>query len=78
MILSKNQKAVQEKMKELQNPPEEQKEAYNAVKEYYDAYSEFVNLVLNPTGNLSTFTSSYNDADSKVYNCYKKMQIYFE
>ena len=33
-----NQKSVSELMKKLKNPPEEHKEAYEAIKEFYDAY----------------------------------------
>lgn len=65
-------------MKELQNPPEEHKEAYDALKEFYAAYTELVGCATNPTGNLTSYTSSYNEADQNTSNCYKAMEMYLE
>ena len=63
-------------MRELGNPPAEYEEAYQAGRELYDAYMEFTNLVLNPSGNLQTFTANFNDADSELLNCYNAMSLY--
>lgn len=63
-------------MKELQNPPEEHKEAYDALKEFYAAYTELVGCATNPTGSLTSYTSSYNEADQNTSNCYKAMEMY--
>ncbi|MDO4961227.1 MAG: zinc ribbon domain-containing protein [Eubacteriales bacterium] len=73
-----SQESVQNLMKELKNPPEEHADAYDALKEFYDSYLELTDLALNPTGNLTSYTSSLNDADTRVYNCYKAMQLYLE
>lgn len=73
-----NQTNVERIMKKLQDPPEEYQEAYNAIKDYYDAYLEIINLVINPSGNLQTFTSNFNDADSAVVKYYAAMKIYTE
>lgn len=73
-----NQKKVQSYMKELKNPPSEFEEAYEALKKFYDAYNELVGCATNPTGSLSTYTSSFNEADSNTLNCYKAMDIYIK
>lgn len=76
--IESNQESVKTIMKELTNPPQEYSEAYNALKEYYDAYLEFTNLVINPTGSLQTFTSNFNDSDSAVAKYYEAMKIYID
>lgn len=76
--IESNQETVEKMMKQLKNPPEEHKEAYDTLKEFYDCYLEFTNLAVNPTGNLTSYTSDYNDLDSEVMNKYKKMKMYFE
>ena len=40
-------------MKDLVNPPEEYKEAYEKLQDFYDSYLELTNLVISPTGSLS-------------------------
>lgn len=76
--ITSNQLEVKEVMKALKNPPQEYEEAYDAIKDLYDAYLEFTNHVVDPKGNLQTFTSDFNDYDSKVVNCYNHMRIYLE
>lgn len=76
--IESNQETVRGLMKELQNPPEEYADAYDALKEYYDAYLELTNLALDPSGNLSSYTSSLNEADTNTANCYKAMQLYLD
>lgn len=73
-----NQDKVQSIMKELQNPPEEYKEAYGELKNYYNSYLELTNLVINPNGNLQSYTSDFNNADSEAAKCYQAMKIYID
>jgi len=77
-MIEDNQETVKNLMKELMNPPEEYQEAYDALKDYYDAYLELTGIVISPTGNLQTFTSNFNDADSNLLKYYKAMQVYIE
>ena len=65
-------------MKDLQNPPEEYQNAYSALQDLYDSYLELTNLVTNPTGSLTTFSSNFNDADTNVSNSYGKMKLYLD
>lgn len=76
--IEENQTRVANFMKDLKNPPEEHREAYEAVKEFYDAYLELTNLAVNPTGSLNTYSSAFNEADTETVNCYNAMKLYIE
>lgn len=73
-----NQDLVAGMMKDLKNPPEEHEDAYDAIKEFYDAYTDLTNLAINPSGNLSSFSENFNEADSEVANCYDAMKMYID
>ena len=73
-----NQDTVNGLMKKLQNPPDEYKGAYDAISEFYDAYISLTNCATNPSGNLMTYTSTFNDADTNIVNAYKALEVYFE
>ena len=77
-FIQNNQEEVQKMMKDMQNPPEEYEEAYEALKEFYDAYTELVNLAIEPSGNLSSYTSSFNEADSETINAYQAVTLFIE
>ena len=74
--IESNQELVAGMMKDLKNPPEEYKEAYDAIKELYDAYTALTNLATNPTGSLTTFSQNFNEADTEVANCYDAVELY--
>lgn len=76
--IKSNQDKVAKLMKELQNPPDEYEEAYEALKEFYDAYLDLTGLAVNPSGSLQSYSSDFHDADTETLNCYKAMQIYVE
>jgi hypothetical protein len=76
--IENNQNDVAKTMKELKDPPEECEEMYESLKEYYDAYLMLTNLAIDPTGSLTSFSSSFNDADSEVLNCYNALKIYID
>lgn len=67
---------VENLMKELQLPPEDMKAAHTGLLNLYDSYIEITNLAINPSGNLNSYTSSFNSADSNFAKYYKAMQIY--
>lgn len=73
-----NQNSVARYMKDLQNPPEEYKEAYDAIKKLYDSYLELSNLAVNPTGSLQTFSNNFNSADSETLQNYEAMKLYLD
>lgn len=71
-----NKSAVMELMKKLSSPPDELEDAYSAIKDLYDSYLEMVNLATSPTGNLQSYTSSFNDADQDFLNRFNTMEVY--
>lgn len=74
--IKSNQSTVQTLMKNLTNPPKEYEDAYAKLSEFYNAYTELTNLAISPTGNLQTFSSNFNDADSETYNKYSALEVY--
>lgn len=73
-----NQETVNELMKKLKNPPDEYKDAYDAISELYDAYISLTNCATNPSGSLQTYSSSFNDADTNTLNAYNAMKLYLD
>ena len=65
-------------MKSLNNPPEQYEDAYDAVKELYDSYTAMVNCATSPSGNLNSYTSTFNDADTAFSNNYEAVKMYIE
>ncbi len=74
--IEKNQTEVSDGMKELVDPPESQREAYTALQEVYSAYLEFTNHIVNPSGNYSSFSSTFDSLLNKFANTVSKMRIY--
>ena len=70
-----NQDTVGGLMKELKNPPDEYKEAYDALSVFYEAYISLTNCAIDPSGSLQTYSSSFNDADTNTLNAYKSMEL---
>lgn len=60
------QELVEEDMKELQNPPEGCERAYDAFSDVFDDYSKFCELATNPSGSLTSFTSTFNTLDTEL------------
>ena len=73
-----NQSLVSGLMKDLKNPPEEHKEAYEALKAYYGAYLELTNMVTNLSGSYTTFSEGFNDSVDEVVRCLNTMDLYIE
>ena len=76
--ISKNQTLVLEYMKKLNNPPKGFEDAYRAAKDCYDAYGSFINIVINLSGSLQSFSSDFSDADSTFLNKYDTLQLYLD
>lgn len=73
-----NQEEVNKLMKEMKNPPEEWEDAYSVLKEFYDSYLTLTNLAISPSGSLQTFSSNFNDADTKTSTDYNKLKPYLD
>lgn len=76
--INENQYDVNELMKLLSNPPQEYEEAYINLKKLYESYLNFTSIVVSPSGNLQSFTSDFNDADSDVISAYKLLEMYVQ
>lgn len=74
--IDKNQDTVNSLMKKLKNPPEEYKDAYDALSDFYDAYLALTGCATDPSGSLQTYSSTFNDADTDTLNAYKAMRQY--
>ncbi len=73
-----NQDAVNALMKKLKNPPDEYKDAYDAITDLYNAYISLTNCATDPSGSLQTYSSTFNDADTNTLNAYKAMELYLD
>ena len=76
--IEENQELVNSLMKSLTNPPEEYTDAYLSVKELYDVYLDLTNCAISPTGSLTTFTSTFNEADTNFANAYDSIKMYVD
>ena len=76
--IKSSQTKIEEKIKALQSPSEENKAAHDALMNLYDAYIELSNMAINPSGNLNSYTTNYNDADAAFAKYYKAIQIYVD
>ena len=75
MTLGNVSTTIEEKLK---NPPDEYKDAYDAVSDLYDAYISLTNCATDPSGSLQTYSSTFNDADTNTLNAYKAMELYLD
>lgn len=71
-----NQDLVASLMKDLKNPPDEYVDAYDALKDLYEAYCDLTECAVNPSGNITTYTSTFNTADSDFVKYYKAVNLY--
>ena len=78
LLIEENRTTVSEAMKKLQNPPEKHQEAYEAIKKLYDAYLDLTSLAIDPSGNLTSYSSNFNEADNEVLKCYNEVKLYIE
>ena len=76
--VEKSQKNVNKTMKELVNPPEKWKNAYIDLKELYDDYLTLTNLCINPSGNIQSYSSNFNTADSDTAKGYTRVKAYLD
>lgn len=74
--IKSSQDTVAALMKELNNPPDEYADAYEALRDLYEAYCDLTECAVNPSGNLQTYTSTFNAADSDFVKYYKAVNLY--
>lgn len=74
-VLKKSKETADGLYLDLQNPPEDMKNCYNAMDSVYNTYSKFINLIINPTGSLTDFTQNYNDTDHLLSENFDKFKL---
>lgn len=57
----------------MQNPPADLTACYTTLSELYDAFLDLTGCATNPTGNLTSYTQTFNQADSDFMDAYKKL-----
>lgn len=79
LIINNNKDKVQKAMTELsESIPEGKENAYSTISNLYDQYLGLVNLAINPTGNLQSYTSSFNQYDNDFMNAYNKAKTFIK
>lgn len=73
--LESNQAEIQLIIKDMFNPPAELEQCYNTLSEFYVAYKAYVNLALNPTGSLTTFSEEFNEKGNTALELYEMLSI---
>lgn len=79
VLITGNKEDVSKAITDLSKSiPEGKENAYEAINDLYDQYIGMVNLALSPTGNLNSYTSSFNQYDSDFMNAYNKAKNFME
>lgn len=77
MLKQCDEKSVQIEnlMKDLQNPSEEYKKAYDIILELYSSYKQFYSMASTPQGSLTSYSQDFRKVDDKFIELYNKLQI---
>lgn len=74
-----NQMEVNDIMKKLTNVPEKHQIAYGVFMDLYDSYLSLTQIVVDSSGqSLTSFTDTFNSADTDFLKYYKQLGMYFE
>ncbi len=72
------QSQVQDLMRELRNPPDKYKREYEILCDCYDAFNDIVGCATNPSGSLTSYTSTFNTADSELAQSLSELGGYLD
>jgi DNA repair exonuclease SbcCD ATPase subunit len=76
--LEKIRNEVENLMKLLNDPPKDQQNSYNDLDKLYRAFTSLVELAINPSGSLTSYTSNANNSNSEFMGSYNKLKIYIK
>ena len=76
--LQSNRDDVAARIRNLKNPPDEWRDAYNDLLLYYDAYYDFTDLAIYPQYSLSEFMEFFDDYDGEALKRFDRMKLYFD
>ncbi|MBR1930805.1 MAG: hypothetical protein IJ833_04925 [Lachnospiraceae bacterium] len=65
-------------MREMNDLQENNQEVYDDLKNYYECYMQFADMVVHPTGSLSSFSSDFDEADENTVRYYRNIILYTE
>jgi hypothetical protein len=71
--IKENQEEVSSYMKQLNEPPEELDDVHDTLTDLYTAYQSLINLALNPSGSLQTFSENKNQKIDNFIELYQKL-----
>lgn len=76
--LQSNRDDVAARIRNLKNPPDEWRDAYNDLLLYYDAYYDFTDLAIYPQYSLNEFMEFFDDYDGEALKRFDRMKLYFD
>lgn len=68
-------KEIKSKISELNNPPDEFKKAYDEALDMYSFSEEYVEMALNPSGSLQTFSEKKSQLTSDIISKHKRIEV---
>lgn len=66
--------AIEENMKNVQNPPKGLQNYYETITDLYDSYQKIVDYAINPTGSYKTYTDTTTEITDKFISTYRKLE----
>lgn len=66
---------IESEMSQLKNPPDDYKDAYNALVELYGYYTQIYNQSVSPKGSLLTYNQDVNNKTSEFDKIYDKLAV---
>ncbi|MZP30886.1 hypothetical protein GTO91_14295 [Heliobacterium undosum] len=76
-LLKNTKETVYKDIKSLDAPPEKYKQSYNAIMDLYSDYDQYINLAINPTGSLQSYSNETRDLNTKISKKYKEFGLRF-
>lgn len=70
-----NQQRISSLMAEVESPEQDFERAYETLLDLYSAYQKLTRLAVSPSGNFSTYSSSFNQADDEFLELYEKLDM---
>ena len=73
--LRENNAIIVENMRDLQDPPERLRDAYDALLDLFEIYSQLHSLAVSPSGSLQSFNAARNDLSARFSATYARLEV---
>jgi hypothetical protein len=73
--MNKSKDNIDNKMKQLSNPPKAYQHAYDKLLEMYGIYTQLYSLALNPSGSLVSYNNTINDLQGKLVKASSEFKV---